>query len=29
MNVGIREVKAHLSEYVHRANEGEVVMITD
>jgi antitoxin (DNA-binding transcriptional repressor) of toxin-antitoxin stability system len=29
MNVGIREVKAHLSEYIRRVNEGEVVTITD
>lgn len=29
MNVGIREVKAHLSEYVRRASQGEVVTITD
>lgn len=29
MNVGIRELKAHLSDYVHRAAAGEVVTITD
>lgn len=29
MNVGIRELKAHLSEYVHRAQAGEQVTITD
>lgn len=29
MNVGIREAKAHLSEYIRRVNEGEVVTITD
>ena len=29
MNVGIRELKAHLSEYVHRAQAGEVVVVTD
>ena len=29
MIVGIRELKAHLSDYVHRAQAGEVVVITD
>ena len=29
MDVGIRELKAHLSEYVHRAQAGEVVVVTD
>lgn len=29
MRVGIRELKAHLSDYVHRAQAGEVVVITD
>ena len=29
MLVGIREFKAHLSAYVHRAVEGEIVTITD
>lgn len=29
MNVGIRELKQHLSRYVARAREGETVVITD
>lgn len=29
MEVGIRELKAHLSEYVERAANGEVVRVTD
>jgi prevent-host-death family protein len=29
MNVGIRELKAHLSEYVDRAARGEVICVTD
>ena len=29
MNVGIRELKAHLSEYVRRANRGEQILVTD
>ena len=29
MNVGIRELKAHLSEYIARARKGEDVIITD
>lgn len=29
MNVGIRELKAHLSEYVKRASRGEQVLVTD
>jgi prevent-host-death family protein len=29
MNVGIRELKAHLSEYVARAAGGEEVVVTD
>lgn len=29
MDVGIRELKAHLSEYVERASRGEVVRVTD
>lgn len=29
MSVGIRELKARLSEYVHRAEGGEIVSITD
>jgi prevent-host-death family protein len=29
MEVGIRELKAHLSEYVERASGGEIVRITD
>jgi len=29
MMVGIRELKAHLSEYIRRAEAGEVVTITD
>lgn len=29
MDVGIRELKAHLSEYVDRAAAGEVIRVTD
>ncbi len=29
MNVGIRELKARLSEYVARASSGEAVVVTD
>lgn len=29
MDVGIRELKAHLSEYVDRAARGEMVRVTD
>jgi len=29
MDVGIRELKAHLSEYVARAAAGEVIRVTD
>lgn len=29
MEIGIRELKAKLSEYVHRAAEGEAVVVTD
>lgn len=29
MNVGIRELKQHLSRYVARAREGETIVITD
>ena len=29
MDVGIRELKAHLSAYVERASRGEVVRVTD
>lgn len=29
MNVGIRELKAHLSEYVKRAGKGEQILVTD
>ena len=29
MNVGIRELKAHLSQYVRRAAAGENVLVTD
>jgi prevent-host-death family protein len=29
MYVGIRELKAHLSEYIERARQGEPVVITD
>lgn len=29
MDVGIRELKAHLSEYVERAANGEVLRVTD
>jgi len=29
MNVGVRETKAHLSEYLRRVRAGEVVTITD
>jgi prevent-host-death family protein len=29
MDVGVRELKAHLSEYLERASKGEVITITD
>lgn len=29
MNVGIRELKARLSEYVKRAGDGEQILVTD
>ena len=29
MNVGIRDLKAHLSEYIERARNGEPVVVTD
>jgi prevent-host-death family protein len=29
MDVGIRELKQHLSEYVDRVERGEVIRITD
>ena len=29
MDVGIRELKAKLSEHVQRANEGETIVVTD
>ena len=29
MNVGVRELKAHLSEYIDRAARGEVICVTD
>lgn len=29
MNVGVRELKAKLSEYVKRAEKGEVIVVTD
>lgn len=29
MEVGIRELKAHLSELVERASQGEVIRVTD
>lgn len=29
MNVGIRELKSHLSEYLARVRQGEAVIITD
>lgn len=29
MNVGIRELKAHLSEYVRKAAAGEQILVTD
>lgn len=29
MNIGIRELKSHLSDFVHRAQSGEHVTITD
>ena len=29
MNVGIRELKAHLSEYVGKAAAGELIVVTD
>lgn len=29
MNVGVRELKQHLSEYLHRVAEGETLQVTD
>ncbi len=29
MDIGIRELKAHLSEYVGRAADGEAIVVTD
>jgi prevent-host-death family protein len=29
MDVGVRELKAHLSEYIDRAAAGEVITVTD
>lgn len=29
MEVGIRELKKHLSEYLERASRGEVIAVTD
>lgn len=29
MNVGVRELKEHLSEYIDRASRGEVIRVTD
>jgi prevent-host-death family protein len=29
MDVGVRELKAHLSEYLDRAEAGEVITVTD
>jgi prevent-host-death family protein len=29
MKVGVRMLKAHLSEYLRRANEGECIIVTD
>jgi prevent-host-death family protein len=29
MNVGVRELKEHLSEYIERAARGEVIRVTD
>ncbi|HBJ73616.1 MAG TPA: type II toxin-antitoxin system prevent-host-death family antitoxin, partial [Actinobacteria bacterium] len=29
MDVGIRELKAHLSHYVRRASQGETIRVTD
>jgi len=29
MDVGVRELKAHLSEYLERAERGEVIRVTD
>jgi prevent-host-death family protein len=29
MDVGIRELKAHLSEYLDRAERGEIIRVTD
>lgn len=29
MNVGIRELKQHLSEYLRRVADGEVIQVTD
>ena len=29
MDVGVRELKAHLSEYLERASRGEVIRVTD
>ncbi len=29
MNVGVRELKQHLSEYLRKVSEGEVIQVTD
>lgn len=29
MNIGVRELKQHLSEYLERAAKGEMVVVTD
>jgi prevent-host-death family protein len=29
MNVGVRELKQHLSEYIRRVGEGETLQVTD
>lgn len=29
MNVGVRELKQHLSEYLRRVSDGEVIQVTD
>jgi len=29
MDVGVRELKAHLSDYLDRASEGELIRVTD
>ena len=29
MNVGVRELKQHLSEYLRRVGEGETIQVTD